>query len=910
MAVEILVTYALERVNDLLMAELDLFSSVRSRVQSLRGELTWMRSYLKDADSRYDEGDERFRTSITEIRRIAFDVEDLVDSFLLESSIRRRRNILTRYAFIFQHIVRTHQFGENIKSVESRIQECTDRLVRYGVRASSEILELKNCNPKQSRIRPEYSHVEDDDVVGLDEDIKRLVHQLLDEESMTWVVSIVGMGGSGKTTLARQIYNNACVKQQFGRRAWVSISQSWDKRNVLLEIFRQFVARETFVGSDQALLEELYGFLKDKVYLIVLDDVWKLEAWEDVFPALPRNNGSKVLITTRIESVPLNADPMCIVNDPHILSEEESWELFRRKAFINEESDNGYVKLGKEMLSKCNGLPLAVAALGGLLRTKKGLDEWQRIHKALTSNIMKGKGSPLYGRVDEMLALSYNDLPFYLKPCFLYLGLFPEDSDIKVGMLIRMWIAEGFIRSDQISGEVSLEEIARECLDELIHRCMLQVTRRNHAGKITACRMHDLIRDLCLRKAKEQDFLEILSPSSCLDTSIVQSRRAATHSGFFWPKQSSHLRSLIQFGLATKVVLTSEVSISTNFKLLRVLNLWDFRTHDKALPKQIGTLIHLRYLGIRLTNISQLPNSIGDLQNLLTLDYRRIRDGVDSVQVPNVLWKMAHLRHLYLPRGALHSKEKLGLDTLKNLRTLWGVGGGNWITKEMPKSSSTIQKLAIVSIPNEEQLEAIFRCPSIASDRLYTLHLSWFSLDSDYGTELPRLELSHCEHLRSMILQGRISDELPLRFPQNLTKLELYFSQLKGQDPMEILGKLPNLKIVWLWNAYLGRQMICRNGMFPKLEYLMLSCLLHLEDWVIEEGAMPRLNKLIISTCGELTQLPDGMRFLTALQQLVLQCMSLDLVLNVRRVRDGTINYEEGGEYALMIKKIPSILIK
>lgn len=145
---------------------------------------------------------------------------------------------------------------------------------------------------------------------------------------------------------------------------------------------------------------------------------------------------------------------------------------------------------------------------------------------------MKGKGSPLYGRVDKMLALSYDDLPYDVKPCFLYLGIFPEDCEIKIGMLIRMWIAEGFIRSDHLLGEESLEDVAREYLDELIHRCLIQLARRNHAGKVTRCRMHDLIRDLCVKKAKEQDFLQILSPTSHGDTSSVQARRAAIPSGY------------------------------------------------------------------------------------------------------------------------------------------------------------------------------------------------------------------------------------------------------------------------------------------------------------------------------------------------------------------------------------------
>ncbi|GAB4854498.1 hypothetical protein Ancab_039728 [Ancistrocladus abbreviatus] len=151
---------------------------------------------------------------------------------------------------------------------------------------------------------------------------------------------------------------------------------------------------------------------------------------------------------------------------------------------------------------------------------------------------MAGSGTSEYGNVEDMLALSYRELPYDLKPCFLYLALFPEDCKIPAGMLMRMWVSEGFVSSQLLSQGKTLEDAARERLDELIQRCVVQVAKRNYAGKVKAVRIHDLMRDLCIKKAKEKDFLQIYSSgtstpvnASALDNgSMEQSRRSAVHS--------------------------------------------------------------------------------------------------------------------------------------------------------------------------------------------------------------------------------------------------------------------------------------------------------------------------------------------------------------------------------------------
>ncbi|GAB4854512.1 hypothetical protein Ancab_039730 [Ancistrocladus abbreviatus] len=261
---------------------------------------------------------------------------------------------------------------------------------------------------------------------------------------------------------------------------------------------------------------------------------------------------------------------------------------------------------------------------------------------------------------------------------------------------------------------------------------------------------------------------------------------------------NSHLRSLMVFGQANvgihkyhtgenRVRLTLE-PVCQNYQLLRVLNLVAMDTSDGILPASIGNLICLRYLGIRCTNIRELPESIGNLRNLLTLDYRGVEDFRNEIIVPNVLWKIERLQHLFLPYRT--TMKGLELHTLNNLQTLWGVGGGNWMLKEMFTLSPSVERLHIEGISSKEQIEAVSKCPSILSDHLHSLYLGW---GSDGDVEVQNLDMiSHCNRLCKLGLRGGLGDKSSaLQFPSNLQKLELRFTKLESQGTMTALGRLP-----------------------------------------------------------------------------------------------------------------------
>ena len=331
-------------------------------------------------------------------------------------------------------------------------------------------------------------------------------------------------------------------------------------------------------------------------------------------------------------------------------------------------------KLGREMVARCAGLPLAIIVLGGLLATKETLDEWDIVHRSIKLHLGKGQGEGEQSRVHEVLALSYFELPYQLKPCFLYLSHFPEDFDIPTKKLVRLWVAEGFVplKYEQ-EGDEKLEDYAERYLVELINRCMVQVGVIGSNGRIKSCRLHDLMRDLCLSKAKQENFLHIVSPWSGNETansSTSSIRRLAIFSDELlannYYKENPQIRSLIYFNENSQQVK----SVFKYSKLLRVLDLEGIQSLDGQLPELIGSLIHLRFLSLKKTRIRELPSSIVNLVFLETLNLETIEElsWESTILIPTVIWKMKKLRHLYLPKWCNYiTDDKLQLANLSNL---------------------------------------------------------------------------------------------------------------------------------------------------------------------------------------------------------------------------------------------------
>ena len=653
--------------------------------------------------------------------------------------------------------------------------------------------------------------------------------------------------------------------------------------------------------SENELGSTLCEFLGEKKYLVVMDDVWSSEVWNSMRLFLPEEakDGSKVLITTRNQEIALHCtSSKAFIYELRIMNEDESWQLFLKKAFLGTGTTTPNLTteledLGKKIVTKCKGLPLAIVVLGGLLSTKeKTKESWEKVLLSREWHLDQGPES-----CTGILALSYNDLPYYLKSCFLYCGIFPEDSEIDAWHLIKLWMAEGFI---QRRGKERVEDIAEDYMHELIHRSLIQVADRRINGRVKSCRMHDLLRDLAVSQATDANFFEVHENMD--STFPISIRRLVIHQNLInhdisqWlHNSSSRLRSLVSFSGST-IGKKSWGSLQEHIKLLTVLNLSDEEVGGHVLPRDIGQLIHLKFLCIKgFRSPVKLPSSIGRLVNLQSLDL-----GGNECNIPHSIWKLKKLRHLECCFSKVSSQSRinkcvngyLGVEQLTNLQTL-ALEGGSWLEGDGLGKLTQLRSLTLTRCSNSCLKTEFFE----SIDKLTTLEFLTFHFTEGYTKEtlvnrrgsvrekknvtidhhnktlLPGLmPFSHHAYLFELSLFGmleKLSEQIEF-YPPKLLRLVLWECKLTD-DPMMILKKLLSLKILILgYDAYVGEKMVCSSGGFLQLESLELLELNELEELIIETGAMSSLKTLKIMYCGKMEKLPHGLLEQTNLEKLSL----------------------------------------
>ncbi|XP_042502551.1 disease resistance RPP8-like protein 3 [Macadamia integrifolia] len=892
-----------QKLASMISNEADFLYGVPDQTQLLCNEISLMTSALQDANEKRRTGNE-VKQWVNQVRDVVMEAEDVIDFFIFRAERQRHKNFITRYICYPNQLYNLHKLGSEIESSIKKMNQLSVRRSTLGL-ATSEVAGQGSVGmiTNEQGVLPFLRRgdlVEEFCVIGFEKEEKEIAKKLLTPIKLApgpcpSVVSIVGMGGSGKTTLARRIYRRYDVKEHFQTRAWISVSQQYNLQNLLQVIIEQIQPlthegkKELKEQNVESLIHRLSSHLKETTYLIVFDDLWRLQDWNMLKQALPvqgERYQSRVMVTTRIETVARCADPTTTPYFQRLLDEDESWKLFLIKVMTRKDADcpEDLKDLGRKLVHKCCGLPLAIVVLGGLLSIKpKNHNAWSKVLDSINWELNQNEGN-----CQQVLALSYTDLPDHLKPCFLYLGIFPEDSEIRRRRLIWLWVAEGFI---QPRGRLMIEDVAEDYLEELIQRSMIQATIRSYDGRVTFLRIHDLVRDLAITEAKQERFLEVLGSDNLISPNKPRRISNIEYTGGMYGGLANHPRSLLCFSRDIEINMIRMKSFYGAMKLLRVLDLEEVYLGDtpSRLLEPIGKLILLKYLSFRCTYVRELPSSIGDLQNLQTLSLSSTR----LRQVPKMIMKLQHLRNLTISSFVRLEPQSFDspLDHMVELQTLM-IGVGKWMYG-MDKLTN-LRALHIVSTGLSSYKDTLLN----AIPKLN--HLRGLSLFGDVFEPVV-LPISFSEHLElyHMELQGIIGIQ---DFPSNLTTLILRFQIGQHMEElMENLKKLPKLRCLILFQAYLGFKIIFSADGFRQLEELGLINLDDLEEFMVEEGALPNLRILRIVRCSTLGRLPHGLKQVVTLQEFTLSGVSQEL-------EDRVI--EDAGEDWEIIKHIPSIRTK
>ncbi|XP_047939176.1 putative disease resistance protein RGA3 [Salvia hispanica] len=712
------------------------------------------------------------------------------------------------------------------------------------------------CRPAYNGVTS--SLVDEGSVIGRDGDKNVIVEKLLDEglsTSRVSVVSIIGMGGIGKTTLAQLAYNDNRVVDKFDLKMWASLSMGFDTVSITESIIESASGENCILSYLDPLQLKLQELIRDKRFLLVLDDYWSEEYRDwDILSSPFRVGafGSKILLTSRsmiVSQIVGAVHSHCV----ETLSDDNSWELLKQRATSARNLTSEFERIGREIAIKCKGLPLAAKTVGGMLHFKDDPTEW--------ISILNSEWWDLYMNGNDIfaaLALSYHHLPPHLKKCFAYCAMFPKDHDFEVSELVFLWIAEGFVHPTRNMG---IEDLGYDYFKNLLQRSFFQSSGVNVRGG-EVYKMHDLIHSMAqlvssrtslhLKDSQSNENLELFKNTRHLSLDCP-SRQPRVLEGYLWYENLRTLKVMSVCGGSIEV----SYLLFLKLKSLRVLDL--SRTGLVELPESIENLKYLRYLNLSENGgFTRLPES---LANLFSLQILKLEQCPNLHELPRNMKKMVSLQYLHLDIKQLNGMPS-ELGKLVNLQTLpafiVGRTEGHGI-QELKNMKFLRGCLSIKNLDNVPTVDEAKQAMLLTKPFLDRLEFEWNGCgDSNHHEQILHGLQPH-ENLKELLLTNYNGFSLPGWFSSPLCKLlSINLQSCNYCHILTPLAKLRYLKSLTIDDMANWSQVNQDFSGFQSLEYLAMKNIPNLVSWCMFRGSrFPHLHTLHINDCPMLTNLPS-----------------------------------------------------
>ncbi|PRQ38313.1 putative P-loop containing nucleoside triphosphate hydrolase, leucine-rich repeat domain, L [Rosa chinensis] len=835
----------LSKVASLAAQEFDLVWGFNGEITKLRESVLMLEAVLRDAEHpRQDQGD-AVKLWVKKLEDIAQHADDVLDDYgyeLLRRRVQLQNQMKRKVQNFFSHsnpIFFRVKMAHKIKKINTSLDELNKKASAIGLFAR---LSLDPTTSHGISIdRETYSILKQDEnnIIGRDDVVADIVQALTKSnhnlESDLSVLAIVGMGGLGKTTLAKSIYHESEISRHFEKKMWICVSTLFEVNSILRGILEYLKPENAAVKGIDAICNILQEELKGKRYLLILDDVWNedVEKWNDLKSCLVRITDaqrSSIIVTTRSDKVAKTVEtlPRC---DLRKLSDDECWLILKNKAVpvgsvpILEDQET----IGREIAKKCGGIPLVAKVLGNIMCSKTS-NEWSSIMESKMWDLPKEEE-----RIMSILKLSFDELKFSsLKQCFAYCSEFIKDTVMEKDDLVQLWMSQGWLHPTKSNME--MEDRGNEYFNILSEKSLFEDVRTDYKGD-TTCKMHDLVHDLAER---------VSNMTNC--------------------------RSLFSKGEALWNTLP-------NFRSLRVLNL--YKADIDKLPSSIGKLTHLRYLNVMKTRVKAFPKSIGQLYYLQTF-----KMPYHVEEFPKMIANMINLRHVYFGK---HAKVPVAiLGRLTNLRSLPFLKVGKETGPRIEEMGGLNHLRGTLSIYNLEHVrdgEEAMNAKLVDKKHIRKLTLDWKlsrpSNNVDNEDDVLEGLRPHC-NLEILKIQGFMGVKFPswLLLASNLKEIEL--AGCNKCEGFPILGHLPNLihvkmedmqNLRCLGSKFYGYDQISgattsdgRKTLFPVLRSLHIENAENLIDWMEAGDVMlmagklrvfPYLEELHVLRCKQLRSAPS-----------------------------------------------------